>query len=187
MKLGRRKTKSERDRERIEGEYMRQQFAKKLPVLVAEAAAVAQLETETRRHNAEPPICPLHPSFDPRRKGHGIVQPRPDPSECDLCAEERTKARLALRARRDVDNPNYNESRFPPRQAHLLKIAKERHEEKLRAAGIPVPGSEEEHAALERIEELRDQELRRQRDTPAARRARARKYWGRKPRSEFVW
>jgi hypothetical protein len=173
-----RKSKAERKRLRIEEEELARRWRQ-------EAAAVAQVE---RGEVALARICPKHPWWAPRsmQRVSSFTLPRPDPSECDECAKERSAARNAARDFLELQHSDYNESRFPAKQRRLIQAANERHEERLRAAGVAIPGSDAETQALARIDELRDEERARAGDTFAVRRARARKWWGKQPRRAFV-
>jgi hypothetical protein len=179
-------SKRQREQRRIEEQELVRRLKVRDPEKdAAEASAVAQVRAEERNAYPDGFACGLHPHWQPPRR-HGLHAPTPLKGNCPYCAEDLIRMRKRQRERLDVEPASYNASRFPLRQRHLIQAAGERHEERLRAAGVAVAGSEEEAQALERIDQLRDEDRARAGDTFAARRARSRRYWAEQPRRALI-
>jgi uncharacterized Zn finger protein (UPF0148 family) len=141
MRLGR-KTAAERERLRIEADELHRRMRES--VSLPDPAP-------------EPPACELHPAWQPDRRG---PQPRLPRIFCPFCQREEAERREEKRAKVEVQHP------LNTRDVGRLSSAWERveleYEERLVRAGQVVAGSDAEHAALERIAELRDAEQERQ-------------------------
>jgi hypothetical protein len=118
--------------------------------------------------------CERHPEW---RVKLWTGQPRPPAFMCPYCAEERLRAQEEHRETEEVPHPLNMRDTGYVRELGAEWLARQQ------AAGIPLPGSEEERRALVRMDELREIELERYADrarTPSAfamRRRRSRRYW----------
>jgi hypothetical protein len=146
-----RKTPSERKRDRIEGEYQRQQLADEYRL--SSLGAGREVETAVER-----PPCEIHnPDFSPEPGPQGQI--RPPVGLCPQCRVEGTKRRRYTGSDSiEVANPRQSAFGFgndPERVSKALEAYEERQSARPNYA---VPGSIEESRALDLIQDLRDQE-----------------------------
>jgi hypothetical protein len=148
-----RKTPSERTRERIEGEYQRQQLADEYRSVTSSGDAGREVETAVAR-----PPCEIHnPDFSPEPGPQGQI--RPPVGLCPQCRVEATQRRRYTGSTSiEVRNPRQSAFDYgmdPERVARALEAYDERQSARPNYA---VPGSIEESRALDLIADLRDQE-----------------------------
>jgi hypothetical protein len=153
------RTKAERDRERIElNEFLRRARANELPA--------------ARRD--ESPACIRH--------GWGfsdhMVKPKPNTADCPHCVREQLERRRRRTEPLVVMPAPWRRPSDRERAAWETHLAE--HADELVARGnVAAVDSDREASTLARIDHARDQELAELRDSFAARRARARSWWGR--------
>jgi hypothetical protein len=170
MRPFKRRTPLERKQARIEGEYMRQAAADARPAPVPDTN-----RAPCEKHNRD---------FTPEPGPRG--QTRPPVGLCRECLKEQALVRQGKRLGDEVQAPPFVYVTPAPWRAATKRENEAwenyliTHKDELEAAGaLHLVDRIRYDAAIARADRVRELELAELRDTPAARRARHRKWWGR--------
>jgi hypothetical protein len=136
-----RKSRAQRAKEQIEREEFAARWRELNPVPALEAGP-----------------CPRHPDWMPAQPGPPVPA-----ALCPRCRDEAEAKRSPRREERELPHP------LQARETPPMEAAYAAHREKLREAGVVLPGSAEELAALDRIDDAReDQRYREERRSRGA-------------------